>query len=237
MPEQKVFLRAEWRNLLIANYTCDPAILQPYLPAKTVLDTYKGEHLVSLVAFQFLNTAVMGIKFPFHTNFVEINLRLYVKHQDNGEWKRGVVFVKEIVPRSMITFVANTLFNENYITMPTAGQISKTADVITANYTWGKASKFAATAQLQTQAIAADTIEEFITEHYWGYAAIDAAQTHQYGVEHPRWNVHPLINYSIQTNFETLYGSNFAFINEAQPHSVLFAAGSPVLVRKGYPIT
>ena len=75
MPEQKVFLRAEWRNLLIANYTCDPAILQPYLPAKTVLDTYNGLHLISLVAFQFLNTAVLGIKFPFHTNFVEINLK------------------------------------------------------------------------------------------------------------------------------------------------------------------
>lgn len=237
MQKKQIFLKAEWRNLLIANYTCDPSILQPYLPAKTELDIYKGEYLVSLVAFQFLNTAVMGIKFPFHTNFVEINLRLYVKHMENGEWKRGVVFVKEIVPRSMITFVANTLFNENYVTMPTAGQINKSAKEISANYTWGKASKFSATAQLQPQPIAVDSIEEFITEHYWGYAAINKDQTNQYGVEHPRWNAHPLINYHIQTNFESLYGSHFAFLNSAEPHSVLFAEGSAVSVRKGYPIS
>jgi len=32
------FLTAAWRNLLMANYSVDPSILQPYLPRHTELD-------------------------------------------------------------------------------------------------------------------------------------------------------------------------------------------------------
>ncbi len=236
MSNKKVFLRAEWRNLLIANYTCDPEILKKYLPAKTELDTFNGEHLISLVAFEFLNTAVLGIKFPWHTNFVEVNLRIYVRHKENGEWKRGVVFVKEIVPRHMITFVANTLFNENYVTMPVDGDIQRNQHELIVNYTWGKANAFSAVADNKTIAMEPGSLEEFITEHYWGYASIDNENTNQYGVEHDKWRVHPIKSYTVQTNFEAMYGSEFAYLNNQNPHSVLLAEGSNVLVRKGYPI-
>lgn len=236
MPTKKVFLRAAWRNLLIANYTCHPDILQKYLPAKTYLDTYNGEHLVSLVAFQFLDTTVKGIKFPGHVNFVEINLRFYVKHKDGEEWKRGVVFIKEIVPKHLITFVANTLFNENYVTQPTNGIITTETDVMQVNYTWGKASAFSALAQKQPVYMQKDSLAEFITEHYWGYAAIDNNTTNQYAVEHPSWRIHPIQTYNLQTNFAQVYGDDFAYLNDVTPHSVLLAEGSKIIVRNGSPI-
>lgn len=236
MPPKKVFLRAAWRNLLIANYTCDPEILTKYLPAKTMLDTFNGEHLVSLVAFQFLDTAVKGIKFPWHVNFVEINLRFYVKHKDGDEWKRGVVFIKEIVPKHLITFVANTLFNENYVTQRTNGSIITNADAIHVNYTWGKAAAFSAIAQKQPEELEKDSLAAFITEHYWGYAAIDDKNTNQYGVEHPSWRMHPIKTYNLQTNFAQAYGPDFAYLNNLAPHSILLAEGSKILVRGGSPI-
>ena len=96
----------------MANYEVSPEILKKYLPYKTELDVWNGQCYASIVGFQFLETQVLGIKFPFHTNFDEVNLRFYVRYNDNGEWKRGVVFIKEIVPKVMITFVANTLYNE-----------------------------------------------------------------------------------------------------------------------------
>src|ERR1044072_5971513 len=112
----KKFLSAEWRNLIMANYVVDPLILKKYLPCKTELDTFNGEHYVSLVAFMFQNVKVRGIAFPFHTNFEEVNLRFYVRYKEDNVWKRGVVFMKEIVPRRMINFIANTLYGENYAT-------------------------------------------------------------------------------------------------------------------------
>src|SRR5688572_25492729 len=111
------FLKAEWRKLAIANYAVDPTVLEKYLPAKTELDLWNGTCYVSLVGFRFTNVRLFGIPIPFHRNFEEVNLRFYVRHNHNGEWRRGVVFVKELVPKRAITFVANTIYKENYQTV------------------------------------------------------------------------------------------------------------------------
>jgi hypothetical protein len=102
------FLTAEWRKLALANYVIDPKILEKYVPKGTELDIWEGKCFVSLVGFRFLNTKVKGIKVPFHVNFDEVNLRFYVKYLDGNEWKRGVVFIKEIVPKPILSFVART---------------------------------------------------------------------------------------------------------------------------------
>src|SRR5688572_6934416 len=113
------FLKAEWRKLIMFNYAVDPALLKPYVPPHTQLDLWNDTCYVSLVGFMFLNTRVKGIKIPFHINFEEINLRFYVKYDDPEMGpKRGVVFIQEIVPKSMITWVANTLYREHYTTLP-----------------------------------------------------------------------------------------------------------------------
>ena len=94
------FLKAEWRNLIIINYEVKPEILKKHVPFGTELDLYKGKCYLSLVGFLFLNTKVLGIKIPYHINFAEVSLRFYVKRLENNEWKRGVVFMKEIVPKN-----------------------------------------------------------------------------------------------------------------------------------------
>src|SRR6187402_256733 len=108
------FLAAEWRKLAMANYLVDPSLLLPFVPNKTELDLWNGKCYVSLVGFMFINTRIKGIKVPFHVNFEEINLRFYVK-QGN---RHGVVFIKEIVGKSAVSFIANTIYKENYETLP-----------------------------------------------------------------------------------------------------------------------
>jgi uncharacterized protein len=97
------FLTAEWRKLAIANYLVSPKLLEKYIPSGTSLDLYQDKCFVSLVGFMFLNTKVLGLKIPFHENFEEVNLRFYVKRIDNNILKRGVVFIKEIVPKPALT--------------------------------------------------------------------------------------------------------------------------------------
>ena len=230
------FLNAQWSNLIMANYEVSPEILTKYLPYKTELDFWNNRCYVSLVGFMFLETKVLGIKFPFHTNFEEINLRFYVRYNDNGTWKRGVVFIKEIVPKFMITLVANSLYNENYATHPCKNKIQSIDNQHFVKYSWknkGVWNHIELNADLVTIPILAGSEEEFITEHYWGYAKYSDKKTNEYQVQHPRWNIHQVKNYDIKCGFEELYGKEFAFLKDTKPTSVLLAEGSEVSVFKG----
>jgi uncharacterized protein YqjF (DUF2071 family) len=98
------------------NYQVDAALLREHVPRGTQLDGFGGRTLVSLVGFRFLRTRIFGaVPVPFHSNFDEVNLRFYVRRIDpSGEVRRGVVFIREIVPRRAIALVARIAYNENY---------------------------------------------------------------------------------------------------------------------------
>lgn len=233
---KNIFLQAQWKNLILANYEFDPSDLKKYLPHKTELDFFNNKCLVSLVGFKFCNTKVKGLKIPFHTDFEEVNLRFYVRFKSqNGEWKRGVVFIKEIVPKSAITLVANTLNNENYETMPMR-HLWKSGDKLEVSYEWkfqNAWNRLNVSAENRTSRFAEDSEEEFITEHYWGYTKINENKTAEYGVEHPRWNVYPVEAYDIQVNCQDIYGNEFACLSNQIPNSVFLAEGSEISVLKG----
>jgi len=233
-----IFLTAEWRKLAMANYAVNPALLQPYLPYKTELDLWKDTCYVSLVGFMFQNTRLRGFRIPCHHTFEEVNLRFYVKYKDGAEWKRGVVFIKEIVPQPALTFVANRIYKENYQTMPMAHQWQTNAGTLTVAYRWklDNWNSLEVVSSAQTISIANGSEEEFITEHYWGYTKFTDTRTSEYAVEHPRWNVYPVRDYTIDVNFTKVYGRNFDFLSRQKPMSVFLAEGSEIVVKKGMPI-
>jgi uncharacterized protein len=231
---QHVFLSAEWRKLVMANYVVDPTLLMPWLPSGTGLDLFGDKCFVSLVGFMFQNTRVLGMRIPFHQNFEEVNLRFYVRHKKNDEWRRGVVFVKEIVPRVAITFVANTLYNENYETLPMKHEWHNDGTELSVAYQWNLNGwhGISVKAQPVSVPITIGSEEEFITEHYWGYTRINDAKTSEYEVQHPRWEVYPVKEFSVDTDFKTVYGPEFGVLNSLHPHSVFLAEGSLIQVMK-----
>ena len=227
------FLKAEWRKLALANYSIDPALLSPQLPYGTELDTWNGTCYVSLVGFMFLNTRILGMKIPFHIDFEEVNLRFYVKRKEAGEWKRGVVFIKEIVPKAALTFVANTVYGENYETMPMKHSWVSQTGSLEVDYRWKKDAQwhhFSVKAETESQEIASGSETEFITEHYWGYAHISDTKSNEYEVTHPKWQAYPIKSYSVQVDFEAVYGSEFGFLSSQTPASVMLAEGSEITV-------
>jgi uncharacterized protein YqjF (DUF2071 family) len=229
---KRIFLTAEWRKLIMANYIIDPAILAPFLPAHTELDQWNGEHYVSLVGFMFDKVKIKGMSVPFHTRFPEINLRFYVKYKEAGQWKRGVVFIREIVPRRAITWVANTIYKENYATHRMKNKSVVNNELITVTYQWKKEewNRIEVVANSVPVPLKVGSKEEFITEHFWGYAKKTAIQTVEYHVEHPRWDIYTINNYAIECDFEKVYGQPFAFLDDKQPASVFMAEGSPVKI-------
>ena len=229
------FLTAEWKNLIFSNYIVDPHILKQFLPAKTELDFFNDNTYVSLVGFQFYNTRIRGIKVLFHTNFLEANLRFYVKYKDGTQWKRGTVFISEIVPRSAITFIANSIYHENYRTMQMNYYLHYEENIIHAGYHWKYKkcwNKLEVVTNSKAIPIIGNSEEEFITEHYWGYSRQRDSVTFEYQVEHPRWMIFPVAEYKVNVDFPSLYGNEFSFLGESIPTSVIFAEGSKIAVYK-----
>lgn len=228
-----IFLTAEWRHLLMVNYVVEPAVLAPLVPTGTELDDWQGRTYVSVVGFRFLNTRVLGVPIPFHRNFDEVNLRFYVRRHVNGEWRKGVAFVKEIVPRRAIAFVARRLYNENYVRMPMRSAVTIPGPV---RYEWWHAGAWegvSAEVGGESAVPGPDAEEKFIAEHYWGYARQPDGSTVEYAVEHPPWRVWRCEEPALACQAGLLYGARFAKYLTGPPASAFVADGSPVVVRRG----
>lgn len=229
----KTFLTARWEHLLMANYKIAPYLLQPYLPHGIELDTYNGSAYLSLVGFMFNNTSIFKIPIPFFGSFEEINLRFYVKRIDGVEVKRGVVFVNETVPFKAVALLANWLYKEHYIAIPTkhAFKASELADDL--QYEWkrnGRWNRFQATVSNISEAMQPGSIEEFIFEHYYGYNKLNQELSQEYRVNHPRWEINKVMDYKIDCDFKTMYGDDFSVLNGIQPDSVIMSSGSGVTI-------
>jgi uncharacterized protein YqjF (DUF2071 family) len=227
------FLTARWENLIMANYAIDPAILQPFLPKGTELDYYEGKTFVSLVGFMFVKTKIFGLPVPGMGTFEEVNLRFYVTRKEGDEIKRGVVFINETVPYKIVAWLANKLYKEHYTAIPTkhGWQITDTKQI---DYCWkikNNWNHIKVNASVEQQPMQANSIEEFIFEHYYGYTKVSATITEQYKVEHPRWQVNKINHFDINCDFEAMYGKEFAHLATQQPSSVMLAEGSAIAVK------
>jgi uncharacterized protein YqjF (DUF2071 family) len=235
------FLTAEWRKLIMAQYEVAPSALAPWLPHGVELDFYHdGDQprcYVSLVGFLFDRVRVKGVAFPFHMHFEEVNLRFYVARTlPDGTRRRGVVFIREFVPRAAISLIARTLYEEPYRTLAMQHRIAVTPDSLHAEYSWrtrGTWSHLAVEAAPHVEAIASGSVEEFITEHYWGYTKRSNGSTSQYQVRHPSWTTYAISSCKIDIDFAALYGLPFAHLNNQQPANTLLAEGSAVSVDSG----
>ncbi len=228
----KKFLTAKWLDLIMANYAVEPNLLQEFVPNGTTLDFWNGECYVSLVAFQFVETRVLGFKIPWHINFEEVNLRFYVKCETKDEIKRGVCFIKEIVPRHAIALVARTFYGEPYETWKLSHQ--QTEKELT--YIWKRGeitNRVHVEKGAELGVPADDSHGEFIIEHYWGYTRRGANRTDEYKVEHPKWNLLDINYAEIDVDFDFTYGGKFGFLTETEPKTILLAKGSDIAVYKG----
>lgn len=229
----KTFLSARWENLIMANYAVNPEVLTPFLPKDVELDFYDGKAMVSLVGFMFKKTSLFRIPIPLMGTFEEVNLRFYVKRIDGDEIKRGVVFINETVPYKAVALMANKLYKEHYIAIPTKNKLQLNDKNQLIQYSWKinqQWNEINVHTTLDSDEMIPESIEEFIFEHYYGYTKINAEISQEYRVNHPRWKVNKVLDYSITCDFQAMYGNDFSLLSNQEPHSVIFASGSDVSV-------
>jgi len=231
------FLTARWIHLAMLNYEVDPAILADRVPAGTELDLWDGRCFVSMVGFRFLDTRVLGVPIPFHRHFDEVNLRFYVRRRAPDGLRRGVVFVREIVPRAAIALVARKVYHESYVALPMRSEqrIEETSGG-SVLYEWRTGrhwNRLGVDVEGEPFLPPGGSEEAFISEHYWGYAGRRGDPTVEYRVEHPRWRVWRASAASFDCDVAGFYGPEFSEPLAAAPSSAFLADGSPVIVRRG----
>jgi uncharacterized protein YqjF (DUF2071 family) len=228
------FLTANWRYLAMLNYVVDPALIERLVPAGTEIDYENGETFVSIVGFLFLDTRLLGLPIPLHRDFEEVNLRFYVRRKSADTWRRGVVFVRELVPRHAIALIARACYGENYVAVPMKHEIEHLDENLKVEYSWRRGRKWESLRMMATgeaQPVPAGSHAEFISEHYWGYTALREGCS-EYRVEHPRWKIWNVASFELNADVAALYGEEFADVLNQQPRSAFIADGSPITVHR-----
>jgi uncharacterized protein YqjF (DUF2071 family) len=231
-----IFLTAEWRDLAMLNYEVNPDLLRKLVPSGTELDSWNGKTFLSLVGFRFIKTKVWGISVPFHSNFDEVNLRFYVRRLEGAEVKRGVVFIREIVPRWLIAALARIFYNEPYVALPMSHAIRSDVTALDVEYGWKhgpSTNKIGATAKGTPLLPENGSLEQFIAEHYWGYTAQKDGGCIEYQVQHPPWKVWPAADAMFEGDTQKLYGADLNTVLKNPPQSAFLAEGSAVTVHRG----
>jgi len=232
-----IFLSAEWLDLALLNYSVDPELLSPYVPDGTALGSFDGKTYISLVGFRFCKTKLWGrIGIPFHSEFEEVNLRFYVHRDLGGEIRRGVVFIKEIVPKPLIALTARIAYGENYVALPMRHQISSSKGKSEIEYSWKYAnsrSRLFAHSFTPAKLPSEGSLEQYITEHYWGFSKQKSGAKQEYHVSHIPWSVSIANEAGFEGDVNALYGKDFAEVLRKPPDSAYIANGSSVDVNSG----
>ena len=214
------------------NYRVEPELLAPLVPKGVEMDFFQSETYISIVGLLFLDTRVLTIAFPCHRDFEEVNLRFYVRRRSADTWRRGVCFVREIVPKKAVSLLAQLFYGERYMALPMKHYVEHRDRAVKVEYSWRRNSKWesiAMSASGDPVPVLAGTHEEFITEHYWGYTSVRGGCS-EYRVEHPRWKIWPADTFQLIGDMATLYGSEFADVLNSPPASAFIAEGSHVRI-------
>jgi uncharacterized protein YqjF (DUF2071 family) len=221
------FLTARWSNLFLATYAVPKSLLVKRLPAGLDLDTRDGLTFVSLVAFDFQDTRVLGVPWPGFRNFAELNFRFYVRHGPD----RGVIFIREFVRHRLVAWLARVLYNEPYRVAPLSSTVRDEPSRLTVEHRlpWvGRVHTIRATGRKPGLVPTETSVEHFFKEHRWGFGRTRRGRTIRYEVVHPVWHVYPVLDYEVDLDWGQVYGMEWEFLRQQAACSTILAAGSSV---------
>ncbi len=228
------FLTARWVDLGIVTYAVDPSLVAPFMPPglePDVWPAFAGQALVSLVAFDFLDTRVKGIRIPGHVNFPEVNLRFYVRDPRTSD--QGVCFIRELVPRHAIAWVAKRIYNEPYQVATMRSRVEEVGEIrrIEHHFTVRGCQSSLIVSGSATRRIPPEgDLARFLTQKLFGFGRDHKGRTLRYRVDHPVWELHDRAVADVNVDFARVYGSAWRILNDARPVSVVLAKGSEVRV-------
>ena len=232
------FISANWRNLIVLSWPIDDRIIRPQLPKALEIDRCNGQTYVSLVALTIQNLRLCGLP-AWPATFPQLNIRCYVRRpMPDGTCRRGVTFLKQLVPHRTTALAARLFYREPFAAIPrlqtghnTPGQPQPPANRI--SYGWqtaGQSGGLWAESEPPFAPAEPDSLADFLTARYWGYNSQDAGTVREYAVARAAWAVSPASNCGVDGNLTGLLGPELAAALTGHPATALIAAGGPVKI-------
>jgi uncharacterized protein len=233
---KRPFLQAHWARVSVVSYAVPPEKVIPYLPRGLEPDQRDGKTYVSLVGFDFEDTRVHGVLWPFHRDFPEVNLRCYarVKAGERHAGERGVCFIREFVPKALVSWVARRLYNEPYETVKVTSDVYRNGQGVEVVYRFRHHERWqeVRVAATRDAPLLPDeqSLESFFLDHQWGFGRDRAGLPTRYRVVHPRWLCYHVQWAEVKVNWGKTYGPQWKFLEHEKPCSSILAEGSRVVV-------
>lgn len=233
MKSNVPFLKAQWKELTLVNFALEPDFLINILPVGLDPDLLHGKAYASLVAFDFESIRVGGIPWPGYTQFPELNLRVYVRCSEAG--RRGVFFIRELIPGKIPTAIARVAYNEPYSACPLTRShqaLVNGAQVQRTDWIWkGAPNYLEVEVGPETMMPATDEDANWFKEQEWGFGHSRLGELLRYHVTHPRWMVRKVHRCDYEVDWLGLYGPIWARqLEGAEPDSLMHCIGSEIAV-------
>jgi uncharacterized protein YqjF (DUF2071 family) len=220
-----------WHKIIMVNYAVDPSALRDLVPHGTRLSYFEGRCFVTLAGFLFSDIKVLGLRVPFHRHVPEANLRFYVESLDG--YKKGLVFIKELVSKRVMAMMANRFYRQNYSVKNIKYSYTEDRKTATLKYSWGLLGgnrMKAKLARVPSTKVKTGSEADYILHNFLGYASRPDKSTLRYEVTHPAWTLCPVIDWKVKVNFEKSFGKRFEFLSKQKPHSIFVTEGSPIAI-------
>lgn len=214
---------------MLLTYEVDPSLVQPWLPSDVQPDLHDGKALVSLIAFDFVDTRVRGRRIPGFVDFPEINFRTYVRQGDH----QGVVAIRELVPSPLAAAIARLRFNEPFRSAPIESRTQSLGDELLVEHRWRWKERryfLRVTADQHSIPAPAQGPPHNLLGRRWAYGRTRRGQPIRLRVEHPEWALRRIRTLDYEVDFGALYGPEWAVLNGRRPDGTHLAVGSAISI-------
>lgn len=199
----------------------------------TRLDSWNGKTFLSLESFQFRNTKFLGRSVPFHEHFEQVNLRFYVTDTNS---RAAVVYIKEISPKRLVCWMANSIFQENYehLKMHSVHLAAIPGRSQTVEYYWKTKESWNsihAECEGDQKLPSSGSLEEFLLNRNLTVTALPEGGSAFFQMEHSAWKFWKA-EAKILIDAEASFGLQFRDTLEGPCHSAFISDGSFVRVMK-----
>ena len=226
-------ITARWRNVAILSWPVEDGLLVPFLPNGLALDRWHGTAYISLVCLFMENLRVMGLP-TVPRKFAELNLRFYVRPDHGGDDRRGVVFLRQLVSNRFVALAGRVFFREPMGAVHMTHEIEPVESVSRqfqrrVHYRWRNGNRDEAlriTARGDAYFAEPSSLDEFLTQRYWGYNGTSGGLVRAYRISREPWSLVPVVDHELKCDAETRYGPEIADVMAGPPASALLTVGS-----------
>jgi uncharacterized protein YqjF (DUF2071 family) len=222
-------LTARWSNLALLTYDVEAALVLPWMPGDVEPDLVNGRARVSLLAFDFVDTRILGRRIPGFVDFPEITFRTYVKQGG----RQGVLAISELVPSPIAAAVARLRFHQPFRSAAMESRTASMGDELVVEHRWRWRNRrhfLRITADQNSGASPPDGPAHHLLGHRWAYGRSRRGAPIVLRVEHPPWALRQVRTLDFEVDYGALYGPEWAILNDRQPTSAHLAVGSAVAV-------